>query len=95
MKNNASFTATNTADPEELLHSVCTMAFPVEGVALATVNDIIAFALASSELEKVGRWRLETCLIDIGNDVGLYTLIHHWCYELSSYNHLIQLTSYQ
>ena len=68
MKDNSSFTATYTPDPEELLHSVYTMAFPLEGVALATVNDIVASALASSELDKV-----ETCLIDIGNDIGLYT----------------------
>ena len=34
-----------------------TMASPVEGVALAIINDIVFSALASSELGGVGRWR--------------------------------------
>ena len=37
----------------------------------------------------------EGVAIDIGKDLGFYTpLGHHWCYELSSYNHLIRLTPY-
>ena len=35
-----------------LLHAVCAMASPVEGVALAIINNIV-----SSELDGVGRWR--------------------------------------
>ena len=53
----SSFTATKSADPEELLYFICTMAFPVEGEALATINDVLVSALASSELSEVGRWR--------------------------------------
>ena len=57
MKDKSSRTATNSADPVGLLHSVCTMAFPAEGLALAIVNQVIVSALASSELDGVGRWR--------------------------------------
>ena len=57
MEDKSRFTATNSADPVGLLHSVCTMASPVEGVALAIINDIVVSALASSELDRVGRWR--------------------------------------
>ena len=52
-----SFTATKSADPVGLLHAACTMASPVEGVALAIINNIVFSALASSELDGVGRWR--------------------------------------
>ena len=40
-----------------LLHSGCTMASPDESLVLAIINDIICSALASSELDGVGRWR--------------------------------------
>ena len=53
----SSFTATNSADPVGLLHAVCAMASPVEGVALAIINNIVFSALASSELDGVSRWR--------------------------------------
>ena len=72
------------------------MASPVEGVALAIINNIVVSALASSKLDGVSRCQVETCSIDIGKDLGFYTpLGHPWCYELSSYNHLIRLTSDQ
>ena len=45
VEDKSSFTATTSTDPVELLHSVCTMASPVEGVALAITNDIILSAL--------------------------------------------------
>ena len=38
MEDKSSFTATNSADIVGFLHSVCTMASPVEGVALAIIN---------------------------------------------------------
>ena len=57
MEDKSSFTATNSADPVGLLHSVCAMASPVNGVALAIINDIVFSALASSELDGVGRWK--------------------------------------
>ena len=57
MKDKSSFTATNGTDQIGLLHSVCTMTFPVEGVAVAIVNDVVVSALASSELNDAGRWR--------------------------------------
>ena len=53
-KDKYSFTATNGADPVGLFHSVCTMAFPVEGVAIAIVNVVVVSALASTELNVVG-----------------------------------------
>ena len=40
----SSFTVTNGADPVGLLHSFHTMAFPVEGVTLAIVNDVVVYA---------------------------------------------------
>ena len=57
MKDESSFTATNSADPVGLLHAVCAMASPVEGLALAIINNIVFSALAGSELDGVGRWR--------------------------------------
>ena len=57
MEDISSFTATNSTDPVGLLHSVCTMASPIEGIALAIINDIVFSTLASSELDGVGRWR--------------------------------------
>ena len=57
MEDKSSFTATYSVDLLGLLHSVCTMASPVEGVALAIINNIVVSALASSELDGVGRWR--------------------------------------
>ena len=55
MEDKSSFTATNIADPVGLLHSVCTIASPVEGVALAIISNIVVSAFASSELDGVGR----------------------------------------
>ena len=57
MEDKFNFTATNSADPVGLLHAVCAMASPVEGVALAIINNIVFSALASSELDGVSRWR--------------------------------------
>ena len=57
MENKSSFTATNSADPVGLLHSVCTLVSLVEAVALPIINDIVFSALASSEHDGVGRWR--------------------------------------
>ena len=44
----------DTADPGGILHSVCTMAFPFEGLAFAIVYDVVVSALASYELDVVG-----------------------------------------
>ena len=63
VEDKSSFTATNSADPVGLLHSVCAMVSPVEGVALAIINDIVFSALASSELDGVGRWRVHWRLV--------------------------------
>ena len=41
MEDKFSFTATNSADIVGLLHFVCTMASPVEGVALAIINSSV------------------------------------------------------
>ena len=57
VEDKSSLTATDSADSVGFLHSVVTMASPVEGVALAIINDIVFSALASSELDGVGRWR--------------------------------------
>ena len=40
VKDKSIFTVTNGADPVRLLYYLCAMAFPVEGVALAIVNDV-------------------------------------------------------
>ena len=55
VKNKSSLTAANGADPVGLLHSVCTMAFPVDGVALDIVYDVVDSALTSGELDVVVR----------------------------------------
>ena len=57
MEDKSSFTATNSEDLVGIQYSICTMASQVEGVALAIINDIVFSALASSELDGVGRWR--------------------------------------
>ena len=60
MEDKSNFTTTNNTDPVGLLHSVCTMASPVKGVALAIISDIVVYALASSELDGVSRWNCST-----------------------------------
>ena len=54
VKDKASFTVTNDTDTVGLLHPFRTMAFPVEGVQLAIVNDVLVFAPVVNSMLMVG-----------------------------------------
>ena len=82
MKVKSSFAATNSTDPVRLLHFVCTIAFPVEGVALAIINDVVVSTPVVNSMVLVGGGSMFDRDL---KDLGLY--IHCWCYELSGYNH--------
>ena len=91
VKYKSSFTVTNSTGPVGLLHSFRTMAFPVECVELAIVNDVVVSAPIVNSMLLVGG---DMFYRDWERSGVIYTT-GATKYELSSYDRLIRLTSFQ